>query len=449
MWGWVSVAVAQPFLLSTEAERWLAPVEALSADTCVTTLEATFAQLEALAPKDADPADVGEHGAEVVERSWRARVGLHERLREWHQAGALGTDCLRSIRRADLALRYLEDYVLEALPAAGRPPEWLAAPGTAFASRADLRAGDVLVTRASALSSAGIAHMGRIDSQFSHNVVVHVDEDGRQWAVEAYLELGSIVEPLEEFLASGIERVVVLRHPDAALAAKAGRLAYERVADGPPIDYDADFDHDDHSTLFCSEVPRWAFGELVGLPATIPFEPALTRFDRERNAAMYDAMGIDGEVTSAPSDVLYDPSFALVAEYRNVDHLQLLRRYDAIVESLMTWMEERGYTLVPQKRHERFVQAALTVRRTPLVGAALKKRLHPRGDLRFLVGALALQEAAEGVKEELYAALAGKAEPLSYDELRAALEEIRQADLVRWRTDPRSARFTDLVHPAD
>jgi hypothetical protein len=449
MWFPTSAATAAPFLLSTEVERVLGPVASLTPETCVPSLEAAFGGLEALAPRDADPADVGEHGADLVGRSWRARVGLHHRLQAWHAAGTLTADCVRSIRRADLALRYLEDYVIEALPAEGRPPEWLAAPGVVFRGREDLRDGDLLVTRANALSSAGIAHMGRVDSQFSHNVLVHVDPQGRKWAVEAYLELGAIVEPLDEFLASGIERVVVLRHPDAALAARAGTLGYARIAKGPPIDYDADFDHDDHTTLFCSEVPRWAYGALVGLPSTVPFEPAMTHFDRERNDAMFSAMGIPGDLTSAPADVLYDPTFDLVAEWRDPDDLVLLRRYDAVIESLMTWMEEEGYVLEPRARHERFVRAALAVRRTPLVGTALKKRLHPRGDLRFLVAALALQEAATAIKDDLYAALGDRPEPLSYDELRETLEAIRQADLERWRSDPDTAHFTGLVHPVD
>lgn len=447
MWFAMPALAVEPWLVSTLSEQRLAPLTDVSADRCVADLEALFTALEGLDPTAADAADVGEHGADVVRTSWQARLHLHGALRSWAAEGTLTPECVRSLRRADLALRYLEDYLLEALPPNVRPPNWLAAPDHAFLGPADLRDGDVLVTRANALSSAGIAHMGRVDSQFSHNVVVHVDEHGRAWGVMAYLELGSVAMPMDEFLASGVSRVVVLRHPDAALAAKAGTAAYDRVVHGPPIDYDADFDADDHATLFCSEVPRWAFGELIGQPDSLPFEPALTRFDQERNHAMFAAMGIEGSVTSAPSDVLYDPTFDWVAEYRRPEELTLLRRYDAVIESLMTWMEERDYVLEPQKRHERFVAAALAVRRTPIVGAALRKRIHRHGDLRFLVGALALQEAATGVKDDLLLALDGHAEPLSYDTLRELLEGVRQADLARWQADPGSAHFTGLVHP--
>ena len=119
------------------------------------------------------------------------------------------------------------------------------------------------MTRATELSSAGIGHLADRDSVFSHNALVYVGDDGQAWVVEAYLERGALVEPLETFLASGIGRGVVLRHRDPALAARAADAAYHRVADGPHIRYDDRFDAEDPTTLFCSEVPRWAFGALL------------------------------------------------------------------------------------------------------------------------------------------------------------------------------------------
>lgn len=446
MW-WSSVAFG--FVLSAEVERVSQQVSALSPEACVPTLEQAFRDLEHLSPAEVDAADLEANGPSIVERVFAARLALHERLGAFVAAGTLTDDCMRSVRRADLAGRYLEDYVLGALPEEARPSDWLVNPAFSFRGRRDLRSGDVLVTRANALSSAGIAHMGRVDSQFSHNVLVYVDPADRVWGIMAYLEQGTLVMPMDEFLASGVDRVVVLRHPDPALAARAGSAAWERVVHGPPIDYDADFDYQDHTSLFCSEVPRWAFGSLIGQPETIPIPQALSVFDRERNAAMFEAMGVAASLTSAPSDALYDPTFAIVAEWRNPDDLVLLRRYDAVVESAMTWMEELQYRIEVQKRHRRLVEAALLMRRTPLVGRALRKRIHPRGDLAFLVTSLALQDAVTGVKDDLYAALAGRPEPIPYDELRAVLEQVRVDDLERWRADPESAHFTGLLHPAD
>lgn len=436
------------YALSAEVDRVAATIAGLTAEQCVPALEQVFLDLEHLTPAEVDMDDLRAHGAALAEEEFATRLALHDRLRAWWEAGTLTPDCLRSVRRADLAGRYLVDYVVGALPPEARPPDWIAAAGSGFRGPADLRSGDVLVTRANAISSAGIAYMGRIDSQFSHNALVYVDAEGRAWGVMAYLEYGALVLPIDEFLADGVSRVVVLRHPDADLAARAAAAAYERVVHGPPIDYDADFDAVDHARLFCSEVPDWAFGELLGRDDRVPIPLALTVFDRERNAGMFDAMGIQTDVTSAPADVLYDPRFAIVAEYRDPDELVRMRHHDAVVESVMTWMEERGYVLQAAPRHRATVRFGLFVRRLPVLGAGLKSKIHPRGDEEFLVSSLALQEAVLAVDADLEEAIAGREEPLTWTALRTVLEEIRVADLARWQADPRHAHFTGILHPA-
>ena len=435
------------YVMSQEVDRVAAAIVELRAEQCVPVLEQAFVDLERLTPAEVDPADVLANGVAIAHDVFAARVALHERVGVWWGEGTLTPECMRSVRRADLAGRYLVDYVVAALPPDARPPDWIAAQGSAFQGPGDLRSGDLLVTRANAVSSAGIAHMGRIDSQFSHNVLVYVDDQGRSWAVMAYLEYGALVQPMAEFLAHGVSRVVVMRHPDAELASQAAAAAYERVVDGPPIDYDADFDHVDHAKLFCSEVPDWAFGELLGRDDDVPIALALTTFDREHNAGMFDAMGISTDITSAPADVLYDPRFAVVAEYRDPAELVRMRHHDAVVESVMSWMEQRGYVLHVARRHRATVKFGLFARKLPVLGAGLASKIHPRGDEAFLVSSLALQEAVLAVDADLEAALVGREEPLTWDDLRAALEGVRVADLARWEADPRDAHFTGILYP--
>ena len=52
-------------------------------------------------------------------------------------------------------------------------------------------------------------------------------------------------------------------------------------------------------------------------------------------------------VTSAPADMLYEPSFEIVAEWRDPSVLASMREHDAVVESMMSWMEELDYALKP------------------------------------------------------------------------------------------------------
>jgi hypothetical protein len=452
MIAWLStVALAgPPWVLSAEVQRVADQVRDLPEDRCVPVLEQAYHDLEHLAPDEVDPADLRQNGAATASAVFSTQLALREREAAWQDDGSLDADCLRSVRRADLAARYLVDYLTAAVTAAGANavvPRWLVNPAFTFRGPEDLRSGDLLVTRATLISSAGIAHMGRIDSQFSHNALVYRDASGKGWVVQAYLEVGALVQPLDEFLSGGLGRVVVLRHPDPALAARAASTAFDRVKHGPRIDYDADFDYQDHSGLFCSEVPRWAYGGLIGQPDDLPFDLALTVFDRADNEAMFGQMGIPGSVTSAPADLLYDPRLIEVAEWRDPDALVGMRHADATVEALMHWMEDLHYTITPRWRDRATVSFGLFVRRIPGVGLALKRKIHPRGDKEFLSTSLALQAAAQALAEDLEQALVGQAEPLTYQQLRDALEQLRLEDLDRYRADPKSARYSYVLRP--
>lgn len=450
-WGAAPVAGSDggQVVLSAEVDRVWAKIRDLRPETCTDALEPEFVNLERLRPDEVDLADVAANGPATVRGVFRARLLLQQQLRVMVDDGTLTADCMRSLRRIDLAGRYLADYLLGALDARGSAElAWLSDARLPFHGPDDLRTGDVLVTRGSAVSSAGIAHMGRVDSQFSHNALVYVDpRSGKRWVIEAYLELGAVVEPLDRFLEHGIDRIVVMRHPDTALAALAAETAFERVKHGPRIDYDADFDFGDHHGLFCSEVPGWAFGSLIGRPDDVPIPMALTEFARDRNPSMFAAMGIEGGVTSAPPDLMFDPRFDVIAEWRDLADLVKLRHQDAAVESVMAWMEDKGYTLAPKARHRSTVGFGLFVRKIPLLGLALKHKIHPHGDRDFLVASLALQEVALAVFHDLEVALAGAAEPLTYDDMRSVLEQLRVDDLARYRSAPNTARYHGILVP--
>lgn len=436
---WLAVAAWAGVRLSDELDAAATDIEGLSEATCPTALEARFARWEALQPGDVDWEELRRDGLPVAQRAFELQVALHAHLRQ----GWPSDPCYRAIRRADLALRYLADYALEA---SAQDSPWLVAPEMTFADPATgLRTGDVLVTRATLLSSAGIAHMGRIDSQFSHNAVVHVGPDGQVRLVAAYMEKGLIEETFDAFLEAGVGRITVLRHDDAALAQRAGDAALERVRQGPRVPYDEDFLADEPSELFCSEVPRWAYGSLIDLPPTVPARQ--TRFEVAKNAKMYAQMGIEGTMTSAPADILYDPSFQIVAEWRDVGAVATMRRHDAVVESLMGWMEERGYVLDPGFRERVTASLGRLVRRTPWLGDLVADRLAPDSDLDFLVGALALDTAAHQVDAALQADLADTTGPFAYEQLRERLEALRSADHDRWTRRKRKSAFHRLVHP--
>lgn len=428
---------AAPVVLSVEADRAHATVAALSAAQCAPTLEGFYRDVRALTPDTVDADDVQQHGPATIERLWQTRRLLQTRLQAFHHEGTLSRACVDGARRADLAARYLTDHLYQAHP--DHEP-WL---GTeALPSIDDLRSGDVLVTRGDAITSAGIAHIGQVDAQFSHNAMVYVDPTGQKWTIEAYLERGAVVQPLEDFLGHGLGRIVVLRHPDAALAADAARRGYARIAHGAPIPYDEAFrSDDDGDELFCSEIAPWAFA-LAGGPTDLPLHP--TVFQKDATPQLFEVMGVTGDVIAAPADLLYDPRFDVVAEWRDVAHLEDLRRQDAVVESVFHWMERDGYTIDPTWANRATVDVGLTLRRTPLLGQALAGTVHPDGDRTFLVAGLALQQVGDALFTELDATV-GDERP-TWDELKAELEEIRARDEAVWLARPRKAVFHRVLH---
>lgn len=446
MW-WVTAALAMA-PLTPIVEDFERAVATWMPATCAPIAEEWYQTLENLDPAQVDAADAAAHAEALVQSVVRTRGRLQDDLTRWDAAQTLPDACVTGIRRADLAGRYLIDHLTPLLPPERRAI-WRTASGAAFAPRAALRTGDVLVTRATWISSAGIAHMGRIDSQFSHNALVYRDPEGVLWVTEAYLERGAIVEPLETFLASGLGRVVVMRHADATLAEAAGTAAFQRVATGRPIPYDDHLDANDPSALFCSEIARWAYGSLIDRPTDIPRFP--TTFPRTENPGMFQEMAIAGDLYTAPADLLFDPRFSLVAEWRDPQTLEAMRRDDAVVESAMRWLEEDGYTLDIRFVDRATVAFGRSLRRTPLLGRLVADQISPNADLRFYAASLALQTAALALREALTEALADWSAPTppAYRALRATLESIREDDLARWRIAPSEARFHGILRPPE
>jgi len=435
-----SLAFSQPVVLSEEVARIHRSVASLEAERCEPVLQEVFDRLSVLTPADVDLEDALTDGVGTLDDLFQARIALQDRLARFQADGELTPECITGARRFDLATRYLGDH----LYIAGVDAEpWLTTPS--FAGPEDLRAGDILVTRGEALSSAGIAYIGRIDSQFSHNAMVHVDADGKLWTIEAYLEKGALVQPLDDFLEHGLGRIVVLRYEDPELAARGAALAYDRIANGAPIDYDEAFDGSNPGELFCSEIGPWALS-LAGGPDDLPLDS--TRFPQAENPQMFEALGIEVDSLAAPADLLYDPRFAILGEWRAVDHLEQMRRQDAVIESMYTWMERDGYVLDPAWANRATVDVGLWVRRTPGIGGLLSDRIHPNADRQFLVAGLAMQVAGEALYADLQDALATQPRPLTRDELLALLEEMRATDLSAWERKPRSARFHRVFHPA-
>jgi len=201
-----------------------------------------------------------------------------------------------------------------------------------------IHSGDMLVSRGGAPTSALIARANDFPGNFSHVALVYVDDDiGGTAVVEAHIEVGVTLSTAEEYLADKKLRILVLRpranHPlllsDPMLPHKAARTAVERIRrDHVPYDFRMNFE--DPSELFCSEVASQAY-KTQGLTLWM----GLSHISSPVLQTWLHGFGVEHFTTQTPSDLVYDPSLAVVAEWRDRDVLFSDHLDGAIIDALV------------------------------------------------------------------------------------------------------------------
>ncbi len=293
---------------------------------------------------------------------FRLRVRLRARVSEWHAAGFMEHDIQLALRDALRAARFGSDMLGELGIGFSKLPEG-AATSKAFtgdintivnpmfdsSDKAVFKTGDVLLLRGMHHNSAAIARIGDVDSQFSHVCIIHIDDEGQQWVVESLIEEGAIINTLAHALSHGNGRAMLFRHPDAELAKRAGKFAYEHVAHSRSawhrrILYDFSMRLDQRRSLFCSKLIRLAFERASGGTMLLP--TYMTRFNMQ-NRDFIDRIGVKADVTYAPGDTEIEPLFDLVAEWADFRVTSRLRMQDLIMVKLFDWMDVHGYRFEP------------------------------------------------------------------------------------------------------
>lgn len=286
------------------------------------------------------------------------RTMLRTRIPDWHAAGLIDhkvqlllRDCLRASRFASDMLGELA-YGFRQSPSGQEPLKaftnaayTMLPPAFDNADAATFQPGDILLVRGLHHNSAAIARIGDVDSQFSHVAIIHVDKQGRQWAVESLIEEGAVIRPLGKTLAHGNGRALLLRHPDRELAERAGRIAYEHVRRSygtlkKRIPYDFSMQLDRRRPLFCSKLIRLAYDQASR--GTLKLPTFRTRFDL-KNRDFIDRIGVTAVDTFAPGDIEIEPGFEMIAEWQDLRVTSRLRAQDLIMVKLFEWMDRHGY----------------------------------------------------------------------------------------------------------
>ena len=306
-----------------------------------------------------DVHEVAKSAPELMRAIFALRIKLRNQVADWHERGFMSLAGQRALRNALRAARYATDMLGELniryaqlgpdektmRGFSGRNLNTLVNPAYDKGTDIPFRSGDLLLMRGMHHNSAAIARIGDVDSQFSHLAIVHTDDDGRQWVVEALIEEGAVINPLAADLQHGLGRCVLFRHKDAELAARAAALIHDVVRrsdekGGRHIWYDFTMQLAGDRELFCSKLVRKAFALASRDQVMLP--TFTTRYDM-KNRDFVDRLGATARETFAPADIELEPDFDLVAEWQDYRVTSRLRLQDLLMDKLFAWMDEHVY----------------------------------------------------------------------------------------------------------
>ncbi len=201
-----------------------------------------------------------------------------------------------------------------------------------------VHSGDLLVSRGGAEVSAFISRGNDYPGNFSHVALIHIDKDtNKPYFVEAHIEKGVAISSLDTYLKDKKLRFMVMR-PRADLPEMQANpmLPYDvssfmfNESQTRHIPYDFKMDYYDSSAMFCSEVGSFAYKH---------FGVTLWEFKSTISSigivAWLNAFGVEHFVTQMPSDLEYDPSLSVVAEWRNKDVLFQDHVDNAVMDALI------------------------------------------------------------------------------------------------------------------
>ncbi|MFA6238481.1 MAG: hypothetical protein WC635_14200 [Bacteriovorax sp.] len=413
---------------------------------------------------------------EDIHASFLARISVKDAFKAFTNNNAEDAACLSSAQDVFKALRYVEDYLVEARmekASAAGPTEYVSMKGDFpyflinpkfaddFKSYEDLKSGDVILSRGNAYSSAAIARIAQSDYQFSHLSFVYRDADSKElYTSEAHIEIGSVTAPFEDHVNEKNARSVIFRYNNSDIAHRASKAMYERVKkhqeSGKNIEYDFSMNYKDDSKLFCSEiisngfklaepesdfVPKFKSKFTKGI---IPFLNTIGVQVNSENVASVDVF--------APGDVQFDPNFEMVAEWRNPKKLEEQRYKDFILTKMFEMMDKDGYKIDPTIKMDAMSRTFWMLRRAPIV----KKFLEKKFSLNMNPAQMELFMALDKIGEAFYKNIEMRSIEFDHQmtpkEIYAAIDEFVKKDFEKYKKYKKTQNsekplFHILFHP--
>ncbi len=409
-----------------------------------------------------------EHGQQIIDDLFAARLAVRTRLGEMLQSKPIDSACLQSIRSFFRISRFIEEYTAEHLVAgkvlssrvfSDHKPSLMLNPSFAAAN---LRSGDVLLSRGNAVVSAAIARIGDDDGQFSHIALVYVDEATKQiYTIEAHIEIGVVVAPLEKYLTDGKVRAVIFRPENSILAHHAAKLMYEKVRSASTrrkgnIPYDFGMDLSTDKEIFCSEVASLGYTLASEALKQAPFDiPMFRTTITMKNRAFLNDIGVLVNETFAPVDIDVDPRFELVAEWRDLSKTQDARFLDAILSSMYDWMETKNYVFDNTMFDIMKSVTGWSARKTFLFSPLLKDKFPRNMKLSALNAMISLGEVGSDLLDLVKTANQKEINEtglsLTHLQIKEMLERIRASDYALYKSKlpvKKQPLFHKRFHPA-
>ncbi len=335
-------------------------VNALSSSNCEIPAKNISNVLNALKPDDFKSELKEKNHDALLKELWDFKLTIHNKLRAFYKNSNLSRECADAIRGTLWSIRSTEDVIHDDLYRNYKDsikfPEDTFEVGNLHVRKnplftnpdlkAELKSGDIILSRGNAYTSSAISNLGEFDTQFSHMSVVYRDPTGEMYTVEAHIEVGSFVRPLQDHIDDKNFRSMIYRLDDEEVAAKAAEFIYKKVKKASDttgnILYDFAFDSEDSKQLFCSEVASHAFDIASEGKVKLPmFSSSLIK----RKVDFVRLLGLKPDFSFIPADIEVDPRFTVVSEWRNAAKVQDNLEKDSILQSMFRWHDDHGYRL--------------------------------------------------------------------------------------------------------
>ena len=354
---------------------------------------------------------------DALNEAWKIKNEVRAEMKKDYDAKVYDRACSDEYKKFYIALRSYEDRVAVLGADRGtvttntaftaKNPQTFVVPGqTMNDPRTDLQSGDIVLSRGNAYTSAAISHLGDSDQQFSHMSLVYKNpKTGVINTIESHIELGVIAKPLAANIKEMNSRDMVFRFEDQGVSARAAEYmfyrAYNQSKSGSNINYDFQMDMNDSNSLFCSEVASHAFDHASNGNVKIPlFMSSLTT----RNVSFEHAIKVNQVESFLPGDIEIDPRFTLISEWKDWKLVRDLQEKDAILRSMLSWMDTKGYQFDQSYNLEVLFKknVAWAMRRTPLIDNLVIKKM-PLNMSRDMIGLFTvLDQVGKALMKDLH-----------------------------------------------